>query len=141
MRLRRREPTMVERFLGPGSVQPHAPRRRIPQPIRIFVAGIRRLVVMTVVAGGICLGIGLLFAHVRGGDRWHDIAVVYYVVGAFAVLAGAGGGGRGMGAARLYGDYSATTDSIRAINEAKARNLVLGVILVGVGVLIDVVSR
>jgi hypothetical protein len=103
----------------------------------LLLVGVRRLVIAASVAGGICLGLGLLVARLRGGDTWHTVAVVFYAVGAVATLAALGVRGRPIGA---YGGYE-SSESVRAANAAKAMNLVIGTVLLGLGVLIDTVAH
>ena len=129
--------SMEERFLGTGRIEPDRPRRHVPSWARTLLRGIRRLVVVATVAGAICLGLGLLLAHVRGGDTWHTVAVVFYVVGAVATLAALGLRGRPVGA---YGGYE-SSESVQAANAAKAMNLVIGIMLIALGVLIDTVAH
>ena len=66
--------SMEERFLGTGRIEPDRPRRHLPARARLLLVGVRRLVIAASVAGGICLGLGLLVARLRGGDTWHTVA-------------------------------------------------------------------
>jgi hypothetical protein len=93
--------------------------------------------VTAILAGGVCLGLGLLVAWLRGGNTWHTVAVVYYIAGAAATLAAVGVRGMPLAGYATYENSSA----VRAGNAARAMNLVIGVVLLGLGVLIDTLTR
>lgn len=134
MKLRKAEPSMAERFLGAARVEPESSRWKAHPLLGTMLGGLRRLALVTVVAGGAGLGAGLLLARIRGGETWSDVAIAYYVLGALAVLAALAGRGRlGAGA---YGEYS-SSESVSAANAGRAMNLVIGVVLLGLGVLVD----
>jgi hypothetical protein len=92
---RRREPSLEERFLRTGAVEPERHRRgAVPSFVRLVVAGLARFAVMVAVAAAVAGGVGLLFGHLRGGDPERWLTLGLYLGGALLIVGALITGGR-----------------------------------------------
>jgi hypothetical protein len=130
---------MEERFLGEGAIEPRAQRRREPGGgfIRFLAAGMRRLVIWTVISGAIAGGIGLVWGLVRGSeDLLHSFVLGLWLGGAAMVAIAALTGGREI---RYRGQLG--EDLGKGGGAGMGAILAVGLILVGIGIGIDLLQR
>lgn len=128
---------MEERFLREGAIEPRPEPRKVPGSIGFLAAGIRRLVIYTVIAGLITGGIGLVWGLLRGSDDLlHSFVLGLWLGGAAMFAVGVLTGGRDTRyVGRLGEDLGEGGGS-----EMRAA-LVVGLILIGIGIGIDVLER
>ena len=128
---------MEDRFLREGAIEPRAEPRKVPGFIRFLAAGIRRLVTYTVIAGVIAGGIGLVWGLLRGSDDLlHSFVLGLWLGGAAMFAVGVLTGGRDTRyVGRLGEDLGEGGGSEMRVA------LVVGLILIGIGIGIDVLER
>ena len=128
---------MEERFLREGAIEPRPEPRKVPGFIGFLAAGIRRLVTYTVIAGLITGGIGLVWGLLRGSDDLlHSFVLGLWLGGAAMFAVGVLTGGRETRyVGRLGEDLGEGGGSEMRVA------LVVGLILIGIGIGIDVLER
>ena len=128
---------MEERFLREGAIEPRPEPRKVPGFIGFLAAGIRRLVIYTVIAGLITGGIGLVWGLLRGSDDLlHSFVLGLWLGGAAMFAVGVLTGGRD---ARYVGRLG--EDLGEGGGSEMRAALVVGLILIGIGIGIDVLER
>jgi hypothetical protein len=128
---------MEDRFLREGAIEPRAERREAPGFIRLLAAGIRRLVIYTVIAGAITGGLGLVWGLIRGSDDLlHSFVLGLWLGGAAMFGIAALTGGRDI---RYVGELG--EDLGEGGGSEMGAILAVGLILIGIGIGIDVLQR
>ena len=128
---------MEDRFLREGAIEPRAERREVPGFIRLLAAGIRRLVIYTVIAGAITGGLGLVWGLIRGSDDLlHSFVLGLWLGGAAMFGIAALTGGRDI---RYVGELG--EDLGEGGGSEMGAILAVGLILIGIGIGIDVLQR
>jgi hypothetical protein len=128
---------MEDRFLREGAIEPRAERRRVPGVIRVLAAGIRRLVIYTVIAGAIAGGLGLVWGLLRGSDDLlHSFVLGLWIGGAAMFAIAALTGGRDIQYRGELGE-----DLGKGGGPEMAAILAVGLVLIGIGIGIDVFQR
>jgi hypothetical protein len=134
---RRGEQSMEDRFQREGAVEPRAERREVPGFIRFLAGGIRRLVTYTVIAGAIAGGLGLVWGLIRGSDDLlHSFVLGLWLGGAAMVGIAVLTGGRDIRYVGRLGE-----DLGEGGGSEMGAILVVGLILIGTGIGIDVLQR
>lgn len=127
---------MEDRFLREGAIEPRAERRQVPGFIRL-AAGIRRLVIYTVIAGAITGGLGLVWGLLRGSDDlMHSFVLGLWIGGAAMFAIAALTGGRDIQYRGELGE-----DLGEGGGTEMGAILAVGLILIGIGIGIDVLQR
>lgn len=128
---------MEDRFLREEAIEPRAERREVPGFIRFLAAGLRRLVVYTVIAGAITGGLGLVWGLIRGSDDLvHSFVLGLWLGGAAMVAIAALTGGRDI---RYRGELG--EDLGEGGGAEMGSILAVGLILIGIGIGIDILQR
>ena len=129
---------MEERFLHEGAIEPRPEQRwQVRGFVRFLAAGIKRLVIYTVIAGAIAGGLGVVWGLVRShDDLLHSFVLGLWIGGAamFAIAAPTAGGGF-----HHVGDLGKDLGEGGGVEMGTI--LAVGLILIGIGIGIDVFQR
>ena len=134
---------MEERFLRTGAVEPRAKERRLPPVARFLAAGITRFVGMVAGAAGVAVGIALIIGWWRDSDLLRAATVGLYVGGAvlvFVPLLSAGGQRFDAGEYEIY-EVDTDPETRRLRQSGAWAYVVVGVVLIGLGVLLETLTR
>ena len=71
-----------------GAIEPEAERRQLHPTLRMLLRGLRRFVLMTAIAAGIAVGLGLVAGWLSDADLGRYAALGLYVGGGILVLFG-----------------------------------------------------